>query len=298
MATKTRAVSTKATNATKGRAAKRTQAPAGTAARYETLIVEIRDAVALIALARPDLHNAFNETLIAEMTQALAALDADDSVRAVILLGHGRSFCAGADLNWMRRMAACDHADNIADAMAMATLLKTLNQLAKPTIARVHGAAFGGGVGLVACCDIAIAAQDATFSLSEAKLGLIPATISPYVIEAIGARQARRYFVSAERFTAAEAFRIGLVHDIVPAAELDGRINEILGSLLLAGPHAQAAAKDLIRAVAHQPIDDRIIADTARRIAAMRAADEGKEGVAAFLGKRAAAWVPAALRQE
>jgi len=283
--------STAATSRT-GKRAKAMPAP------HETLIVEVRDAVALIALARPDVHNAFNETLIAELTRALAALDADNSVRAVILLGHGRSFCAGADLNWMRKMAGYGKPENLADAMALAAMLKTLNGLSKPTIARVHGAAFGGGVGLVACCDIAIAAHDATFSLSEAKLGLIPATISPYVIEAIGARQARRYFLSAERFTAAEAFRIGLVHDIVPADELDGRINDILGPLLVAGPKAQAAAKELIRAVAHRPIDDRVIADTAERIAATRASAEGKEGVTAFLGKRHAAWVPAGLKQE
>jgi methylglutaconyl-CoA hydratase len=282
---------------TAARPAKGVRAKARPAA-YETLIVEVRDGVALIALARPDVHNAFNATLIAEMTQALAALDADDSVRAVVLLGHGRSFCAGADLNWMKKMAGYGRAENLADAMALATMLKTLNGMRKPTVARVHGVAFGGGVGLVACCDIAIAAHDATFSLAEVKLGLIPATISPYVIAAIGARQASRYFLSAERFTAAEAFRIGLVHDIVPADELDGRINEILGPLLLAGPKAQAAAKDLIRAVAHRPIDDAVIADTAERIASIRASAEGKEGVAAFLGKRHAAWVPAALRQE
>ena len=286
---------TKAIPGAKRPAGKRT---AARAARYETLIIEVRDAVALIALARPDVHNAFNETLIAEMTRALAAFDADDSVRAVILLGHGRSFCAGADLNWMNKMAGYGHAENLADAMALAAMLKTLAGLSKPTIARVHGAVFGGGVGLVACCDIAIAAQDATFSLSEARLGLIPATISPYVIEAIGARQARRYFLSAERFTAAEAFRIGLVHDIVPADALDGRINEILGPLLVAGPGAQAAAKELIRAVAHRAIDDRVIADTAERIAAIRASAEGREGVSAFLGKRHAAWVPAALKQD
>jgi methylglutaconyl-CoA hydratase len=263
---------------------------------HETLIVEQRNAVAMVALARPDVHNAFNATLIAELTRELSALDADDSVRAVILLGHGRNFCAGADLNWMKKMAAYGHAENVADAMALATMLATLAAMGKPTVARVHGAAFGGGVGLVAACDIAIAAHDATFSLSEAKLGLIPATISPYLIEAIGARQARRYFLTGERFTAAEAFRIGLVHDIVPADELDARINELLGALLLAGPKAQAAAKALIRAVAHQPIDARIAADTAERIAVARASAEGKEGVAAFLDKRAPAWVPAALR--
>ena len=291
-----RAGATTANDAIAGKP-RRGKRPAARPAPYQTLIVEVRDAVALIALARPDVHNAFNETLIAELTRALTALDADDSVRAVILLGHGRSFCAGADLNWMKKMAGYGPADNLADAVALATMLKTLAGLSKPTIARVHGAAFGGGVGLAACCDIAIAAHDATFSLSEAKLGLIPATISPYVIEAIGARQARRYFLSAERFTAAEAFRIGLVHDIVPADELDGRVNEILGALLLAGPHAQAAAKELIRAVAHRPIDERVIADTAERIAAMRASAEGKEGVTAFLGKRHAAWVPAGLKQ-
>jgi len=289
----------KATPTTTPRAAKPARGARAKArpAAYDTLIVEIRDAVALIALARPDVHNAFNETLIAELTRALQAVDADDSVRAVILLGHGRSFCAGADLNWMKKMAGYGRAENLADALALAAMLKTLNNLSKPTIARVHGAAFGGGVGLVACCDIAIAAQEATFSLSEAKLGLIPATISPYVIEAIGARQARRWFLSAERFPAAEAFRIGLVHDIVPQDDLDARINELLGPLLVAGPKAQAAAKELIRAVAHRPIDDGVLADTAARIAAMRASPEGREGVAAFLDKRHAAWVPAALRE-
>lgn len=265
---------------------------------FETLTVEIRDAIALVVLARPDVHNAFNATLIAEMTQALDALDRDLNVRAVVLLGHGKSFCAGADLNWMRKMASYGHAENLADATALATMLKTLHRMSKPTIARVHGPAYGGGVGLIACCDMAVAAYDATFSLSEAKLGLIPATISPYVIEAIGARQARRYFLTAERFTAAEAYRIGLVHDIAPAEELDGRINELLGALLGAGPHAQAECKALIRAVAHHPIDDKVIADTAARIAKVRASPEGKEGVAAFLAKRAPAWVPDALTKK
>ena len=261
-------------------------------ASYKSLVVEVRNGVALLALARPDVRNAFDETLIAEFTTALGQLDADDTVRAVVLLGHGPSFCAGADLNWMKRMARFGHAENLADAHALAAMLHTLNTLSKPTIARVHGAAYGGGVGLVACCDIAIAAQDATFALSEAKLGLIPATISPYVIEAIGARMARRYFLSAERFDAAEAYRIGLVHDIVLQDALDNRINELLGALVVAGPHAQAEAKTLIRAVAHRPIDDRVIADTASRIARVRASPEAKEGVAAFLDKRRAAWVP------
>jgi len=290
-------------------AATRTKAPAGKAvgaARkvkagakpgYATLAVETRNAVALLALARPDVHNAFNAVLVAELTAALRALDADDTVRAVVLLGQGRSFCAGADLNWMRKTAGYGHAENVADATALATMLKTLARLTKPTIARVHGAAYGGGVGLVACCDIAVAAQEATFALSEAKLGLIPATIGPYVVEAIGARAARRYFLTAERFEAAEAYRIGLVHDIVPLAELDNRINELLGPLLLAGPNAQAECKALVHAVGRRPIDDAVIADTAQRIAQVRASPEGREGVAAFLDKRVPAWVPPALRK-
>ena len=257
----------------------------------------MRESVALVVLARPEVHNAFDETLIAELTRALAALDRDDAVRAVVLLGEGRSFCAGADLNWMKRMAGYGRPENLADANALAAMLKTLHRLSKPTIARVHGSAFGGGVGLVACCDIAIAAHDATFSLSEAKLGLIPATIGPYVVEAIGARAARRYFLSAERFTAAEAFRIGLVHDLYPMDELDSRINELLGALLVAGPRAQDEAKALIRAVSGRPIDDALIADTAARIARVRGSPEGKEGVAAFLEKRSPAWVPAALKR-
>jgi methylglutaconyl-CoA hydratase len=266
-------------------------------ARYETLAVDVRESVALVVLSRPEVHNAFNATLIAELTRALQALERDTTVRAVVLLGDGKSFCAGADLNWMREMAGYGDAENLADANALAAMLKTLHRLSKPTIARVHGSAYGGGVGLVACCDIAFAAHDATFSFSEAKLGLIPATIAPYVVEAIGVRHARRYFLSAERFTAAEAFRIGLVHDLYPLAELDARINELLGSLLVAGPRAQDESKALIRAVASRPIDDAVIADTAARIARVRGSDEGKEGVTAFLGKRSPAWVPAPLRK-
>ena len=261
-----------------------------------TLDVDLRNNVGLVALNRPELHNAFNETLINELTMVLQALDADASVRAVVLTGHGKNFCAGADLNWMKKMAGYSPAENLADAQALALMLRTLYALSKPTVACVRGAAIGGGVGLVACCDIAVAAHDAIFSLSEAKLGLIPATISPYVMEAIGARQARRYFLTAERFTAAEAFRIGLVHDIVPEPELDARINELLGALLVAGPVAQLECKALIRGVAHRPIDADVIAGTAEHIAAVRASPEGKEGVAAFLGKRTAKWVPASLR--
>jgi methylglutaconyl-CoA hydratase len=260
----------------------------------ESIVIERRNAVAIVVLNRPDVHNAFDETLIAELTATFVALDADNSIRAMVLAGAGKSFCAGADLNWMKRMARYSEAENLADAHGLAAMLRALYGMAKPTIARVHGAAMGGGVGLVACCDIAVAAQEATFALSEVKLGLIPATVGPYVIEAIGARQARRYFLTAERFSAAEAFRIGLVHDIVPAAELDRRINELLGALLTAGPRAQLECKALIRGVAHRPIDDVIVNGTAEHIAAVRASPEAREGIAAFLGKRKPAWVPRA----
>ena len=259
---------------------------------YTMLELETRNAIALVTLNRPEVHNAFDETLIAELTSAFRAIEADDGVRAVVLLGAGASFCAGADLNWMRRMAGFTRAQNLADARSLSAMLSTLAASSKPTIARVHGPAFGGGVGLVACCDIAVAAHDATFALSEARLGLIPAAISPYVVEAIGARAARRFFLTAERFTAAEAFRLGLVHELALPEELDAKINELLGFLLTAGPRAQSEAKALVRGVAHRAIGAGVIADTARRIARVRASPEGKEGVAAFLAKRRAAWVP------
>ena len=283
----------KASTARRSKAAKEIRSHASTGTRsYTALEVDVRNAVALITLNRPEVHNAFDQTLIAELTDALLATGTDENVRAVVLLGAGESFCAGADLNWMRRMAGFSTAQNLADARALAAMLSMLNTLEKPTIARVHGAAFGGGVGLVACCDIAVAAHDATFAFSEARLGLIPATISPYVIEAIGARAARRYFLTAERFTAAEAYRLGLLHELVPPQELDARINELLGFLVTAGPHAQTECKALIRAIAHRPISADVLADTARRIARIRASPEGKEGVSAFLAKRKAAWVP------
>jgi methylglutaconyl-CoA hydratase len=277
----------------KARAPRRSSAATSKApATFRTIEVALLNAVAIVTLNRPEVHNAFDETLIAELTEALRVLAADRDVRVVVLIGAGPSFCAGADLNWMKRMAAFSPAQNLADAKALARMLSTLNEMPQPTIARVHGAAFGGGVGIVACCDIAVAAHDATFALSEAKLGLIPAAISPYVIEAIGARAARRYFLTAERFPAAEAYRLGLLHDITPPVELDARVNELLGFLVTAGPKAQAEAKALIRAVAHRPINAAVIADTARRIARLRATPEAKEGVAAFLGKRRASWVP------
>lgn len=254
--------------------------------------LELRPAIAVLTLNRPEVHNAFDQKLISELTAVLRRLDRDPSVRAVVLAGAGKGFCAGADLHWMREMAGYSRAQNLADANALARMLATLNRMSKPTIARVHGAAYGGGVGLVACCDIALGTSEATFALSEARLGLIPATISPYVIEAIGARAARRYFLTGERFGADEAYRLGLLHELVPLPELDARINDILGALLITGPAAQAECKDLIRAVASRRIDARLIADTARRIARVRASPEAKEGVDAFLGKRKASWVP------
>jgi methylglutaconyl-CoA hydratase len=259
---------------------------------FSMIEVTRRGAVATIVLNRPDVHNAFDETLIAELTRAVAVIAADETVRVAILEGRGKSFCAGADLNWMKRMATFSEADNLADANALADMLAALNGLAKPTIARVHGAAFGGGVGLIACCDIAVGVTGATFSLSEARLGLIPATISPYVIEAIGARSARRMFLTAERFSADEAKRLGLLHEVVAPGELDSSIDQLVDALLSAGPHAQAESKALIGAVAHRPIDAQVMSDTARRIARVRGSAEGKEGVAAFLAKRSAGWVP------
>ena len=259
--------------------------------KFKHLLIQINHGVGIIWLNRPELRNAFNDDMIAELTAALKALEADAAIRAVVLAGTGPAFCAGADLNWMKRMSGYSFAQNHADAMGMATMLHTLYTLKKPTIARVHGAAFAGGVGLVAACDMAVAAYEAEFCLSEVKLGLIPATISPYVVRAMGERASRRYFLSAERFTAAEAYRVGLLSDIAPAAELDGRINELLEQLLLGGPGAQALSKDLIRAVAGTPLTADLVSDTASRIATARASAEGKEGVTAFLEKRAPAWI-------
>lgn len=252
--------------------------------------VQIEGGVALLLLNRPELHNAFNDVMIAELTQAFSGLDCDPAVRVLILGARGKSFCAGGDLNWMKRMAGYSFEQNFSDAQALAEMLHTLNTMRKPTIARVHGAAYAGGMGLIAACDIAIAAQDAEFCLSEAKIGLSPATISPYVIAAMGERQARRYFLTAERFSAAEAFRIGFVHDIAIPGELDAKIEELLRHLLATGPNAVAACKELVRAVAKAKIDRDLITDTATRIATIRATDEGREGVRAFLEKRKPAW--------
>lgn len=247
--------------------------------------------IATLTLDRAERHNAFDDGLIGELLEALQRLASDDSVRVVVLRAAGKSFSAGADLNWMRRMADYDETQNRADAMQLAELMRCLNTLPRVTVARVQGAAFGGGVGLIACCDIALASENARFSLSEVRLGLIPAVISPYVVRAIGERAARRYMLSAERFDAAEARRLGLVHEVVAADHLDTRLEALLDILTQAGPAAQAAAKDLVLAVTGKPIESALIEDTASRIAAIRASREGREGVAAFLEKRKPDWV-------
>jgi methylglutaconyl-CoA hydratase len=258
-----------------------------------SLAVETQGPVGLVTLNRPERHNAFDDALIADLTGALRSLEADDQIRLVVLSGAGKSFSAGADLNWMKRMAGFSRDENQRDAMGLGALMRTLAHLRKPTVARVHGAAYGGGVGLVACCDIAVALQSATFSLSETKLGLIPAVIAPYVVSAIGERAARRYFLTAERFDAAEAWRLGLVHELaINEEELDQKLGEIVDALLTCGPVAQREAKELILAVAHRPVTSEVIQDTAERIARVRSSPEGREGVAAFLEKRKAAWVP------
>jgi len=259
----------------------------------DSLVIDHQGPIGIITLNRPERHNAFDDVLIASLTEALRDMEADASLRVVVLSGAGASFSAGADLGWMKRMAGFSREENVQDAMGLGALMRTLAHLAKPTIARVHGAAYGGGVGLVACCDIAVALQGATFSFSEAKLGLIPAVISPYVIAAIGERAARRYFLTAERFDAAEAWRLGLVHDLATTPDdLDDKIGDVIEALLACGPAAQRESKELIRAVAHRPVMSDVIQDTAERIARVRASPEGREGVAAFLGKRKPSWVP------
>ncbi len=261
---------------------------------YETLEIERDGGVATLWMNRPEVHNAFNAQLIAELSAACRALDADEAVRVVVLAGRGKSFSAGADLNWMKAAGEAGEAENFADATKLAGMLRTLAELKKPTIARVHGAALGGGMGLASACDICIAGERAVFATSEVKFGIIPAAISPYVIRAIGERQAYRYFQTAERIDAARAAELGLAHEAVATDELDAKVKEVVDALLQGGPKSQAAAKALIRAVASRPVDDAVVEDTARRIAALRATPEAKEGLAAFLDKRPAAWVPQA----
>jgi len=256
-------------------------------------VLETRDdrGVVTLTLHRPELHNAFDDALIVELRGMLEHLATDETCRVVLLAAEGKSFSAGADLGWMKRMAAAGKAANEADARELAHLMRALDELPKPTIARVQGAAFGGGVGLVACCDIAIASRGALFALSEVRLGIIPSVISPYVVGAIGQRAARRLFLTGERVTADDALRIGLVHEVVETDELDAAVERTVASLIAGGPKAQSEAKALVQAVSGRAIDDLLIEETAKRIASIRASEEGREGIEAFLERRKPSWL-------
>jgi methylglutaconyl-CoA hydratase len=257
----------------------------------DNLIVEKHGAVATVTLNRPELRNAFDDVLISSLTEAFSDIEKDESVRAMVLTGSGKAFCAGADLNWMKRMAGYGYEQNLADAKALAGMLAALDRMSKPTVARVHGPAYAGGVGLVAACDIAIGTQNAAFCLTEVKLGLSPATISPYVVRAMGERLARRYFLTAEVIDAGEAYRLRLLSEVVATEALDDTINALLDHLVAGGREAHRKIKDLVRAVGTSPPDDALIADTARRIAEIRVSPEGREGIASFLEKRKPSWV-------
>lgn len=257
----------------------------------QVLLIDIDSrGVARLTMNRPELRNCFNEELIAAIADAVAQCNSDPKVRIIVLTGAGKAFSAGADLNMMKRAASYTDEENKADARVLANMLNAIYSSPKPTIALVNGPAIGGGLGLTAACDIAIGADSAFFALTEVRLGLIPAVISPFVIEAIGPRWARRLFVTGERFEACRAQDIGLLHDILPADQLEAGLEALIGELLNCGPDSQYEAKKLIRAVAYQPIDDSILDETAARIAQARASDEGREGVGAFLDKRKPNW--------
>ena len=255
------------------------------------LTISYEGAVARITLTQPDIRNAFSDEVIAEITAAFIDVGARADVRAVVLAAQGPAFCAGANLNWMRRMADYTHAENVADAAKLAEMLRVIYECPKPTIARVQGDVYAGGMGLVAACDMAVAVDTAGFCLSEVKLGLIPATISPYVIRAMGARAAHRYFLTAERFDAAEALRMGFVHEVVAPALLDAKIDALLKALTSASPNAVRACKKLVINVAEREINASLIHSTVQGIAEIRASAEGKEGVQAFLNKRKPGWL-------
>lgn len=250
----------------------------------------VDNAIATITLNRPDVHNAFDEAVIKDLTAVVQKAEKDASVRAVVLRGNGKSFCAGGDINWMRRSADYNEAENVADAMNLGTLLKTINTCDKPTIALVQGNAFGGGVGLAAACDIVIAEETAQFCLSEVRIGLIPSIIAPYVLAAMGERQARRYFMTAERFSGVKAKEIGFVHETCVAGGLDAAAEPILKALMEGAPGAQTRGKKLIASISNKPIDDAMIKLTAEEIAKARASAEGKEGLTAFLNKTETSW--------
>lgn len=260
-------------------------------AHYQFLELEYRAGSATVWLNRPERHNAFHAGLLTELPNCLALLSQEPAVRAIVLAGRGRSFCAGADLAWMQQQARADYDANLEDARRLAWMLRTLAQSPKPTIARVHGVALGGGMGLVAACDIAIATRDASFGTTEVRLGLTPSTIAPYVVAAIGERPARRYFLSGERFDATEALRIGLIHEAVDADQLDGRLGGLLDALHAAGPTAQAHCKRLLASLrGKDPLDPEVAEQTARSIAEVRAGEEAREGIAAFFARRKPGW--------
>jgi len=255
-----------------------------------TLDIQRQGAVARVFLNRPDVRNAFNDAVIAELTAAFRALGADASLRAIVIGGHGKAFCAGGDLNWMRAMADYSWEQNRADAQALADMLYTLYTCPIPLVGRVHGDCYAGGLGLASVCDVLVAAEHMHFCLSEARLGLLPATIGPYVVRALGEQASRRYFISAERFGAAEAHRLGFVHELATSDTIDAKVDAIVQTLVANGPEAVKASKKLVRDLAGQPLTPELRADTARRIADIRASDEGREGVQSFLQKRTPRW--------
>lgn len=256
-----------------------------------TLDIQRKGAIARVFLNRPDVRNAFNDGVIAELTAAFRELGQDASLRAIVLGGHGKAFCAGADLSWMKAMAGYSWEQNRDDAQALADMLWTVYSCPLPVVGRIHGDCYAGGVGLASVCDVLVAAEGVHFCLSEAKLGLLPATIGPYVIKAMGEQAARRWFITAERFSAAHAAASGFVHEVVGADQLDATVDEIVAALVANGPQAVKACKRLVQDLASRPIDDALRADTARRIADIRASDEGREGVRSFLEKRSPGWL-------
>ena len=255
-----------------------------------TLDIQTQDRVARIYLNRPEVRNAFNDHVIAELADAFTRLGRDPGLRAIVLGGHGKAFCAGADLAWMRTMADYDWEGNRADAARLAEMLWAVDDCPLPVVGRVHGDCYAGGMGLAAACDVLVAAEGVHFCLSEARLGLLPATISPYVLRAMGEQAARRYFLTAERFSAAQARAMGFVHELVAPEALDAKVDEIVALLVANGPAAVQACKRLVRDVAGRPITPELRAETARRIADVRASAEGREGVQAFLDKREPGW--------
>lgn len=258
---------------------------------YETIEIERNGRVATIWMNRPEVFNAFNEQLIGDLSAACSELDADASVRVVVLAGRGRHFSAGADLNWMRRASSYGEAENLEDSRRFARMLRALSEMSKPTIARVQGAALGGGTGLAAACDMAVASANAVFATSEVKFGIIPAVISPYVLRAIGPRHALRYFQTAEQISADKALAIGLVNEVTADDGLDAGVAALVEALIAGAPRAQQAAKDLIQAINGRSIDDTVMEETAQRIARQRVTDEGKDGIVSFLEKRRPAWL-------